>query len=190
MATTGLLVGGRGARASRVPFGDRSSPHLPRGRGRFSVNVRVADLDPPGRIDNRKIEVVADGLPLFHGAQLAVDATLVSPIRGDGSARRQCADHDGAALQEARHKKESTYPEVARPRSGRARLVVLGCKIRGRWSDEARDFVSQLAKSGSPATETISETHMVPPLEHSVGMQRFPLRFCHGWRDTIDLSCA
>ena len=37
---------------------------------RVSVNVRVADLDllPPGRIDDRKIEVVADGLPLFHGA--------------------------------------------------------------------------------------------------------------------------
>ena len=79
--------------------------------GQVSVDVRVADLDllPPGRIDNRK----TDGLPLFHGAQLAVDATLVSQIRGDGSARRQCADHDGAALQQARHKKESTYPELA-----------------------------------------------------------------------------
>ena len=37
--------------------------------GRVSVNVRVADL-AHGRFDNRKIEVVADGLPLFHGAQL------------------------------------------------------------------------------------------------------------------------
>ena len=92
---------------------------------------------------------MADGLPLFHGAQLAVDATLVSPIRGNGSARRQCADHDGAALQQVRHKKESTYPELARPRGGRARLVVLGCEIGGRWSDEARDFVSQLAKAKS-----------------------------------------
>ena len=96
---------------------------------RVSVNVRVADFDllPPGRIDDRKIEVVADGLPLFHGAQLAVDATLVSPVRGDGSARRQCADHDGAALQQARRQKENTCPELARPRGGRARLVVLGC---------------------------------------------------------------
>ena len=35
--------------------------------GRVSVNVRVADLDllPHGRFDKRKIEVVADGLPLF-----------------------------------------------------------------------------------------------------------------------------
>ena len=47
--------------------------------GRVSVNVLVADLDllPHGWFDNWKIEVVVDGLPLFHGAQLAVDATLV-----------------------------------------------------------------------------------------------------------------
>ena len=37
-----------------------------------------------GGIDDRKIEVVVDGLPLFHGTQLAVDATLVSLVR------RQC----------------------------------------------------------------------------------------------------
>ena len=171
--------------------------------GRVSVNVRVADLDllPPGRIDNRKIEVVADGLPLFHGAQLAVDATLMSPIRKD-SARRQCADHDGAALQQARHKKESTYPELARPRGGRARLVVLGCEIGGRRSDEARDFVSQLAKakSRSDLPQLRRSASMVPPLEHSVGLQRCPIlwplasgtprRFWHGWGDPIDLSCA
>ena len=65
-------------------------------------------------------------------------------LRGDGSARRQCADH-GAVLQQARR----MCPELARPR-GRARLVVLGCEIGGRWSDEARDFVSQLAKSEVP----------------------------------------
>ena len=67
---------------------------LPGGRWAGLSHVRVADLDlrPHGRIDNKKIEVVADGLPLFHGTQLAVDATIVSPVRGDGSARRQCAD--------------------------------------------------------------------------------------------------
>ena len=87
--------------------------------------------------------------------------TLVSPIRGDGSARGQCADHDGAVLQQARHKKESTYPELARPRGGRARLVVLGCEIGGRWSDEARDFVSQLAmaKSRSDPPQLRSARH-------------------------------
>ena len=56
--------------------------------GPVSVNVRMAVLDlPSGRTENRKIEVVADGLQLFHGAQVAVDATL-------WCARRQRADHD------------------------------------------------------------------------------------------------
>ena len=31
-------------------------------------------------VDDRRIEVVAKGLPLWHGAQLAVDATPVSPL--------------------------------------------------------------------------------------------------------------
>ena len=115
---------------------------------RVSTNVRIADLDlpPQGRVDDRKIEVVADGLPLFHGAQLAVDATMVSPVRGDGTARRRCAEHDGAALEQARRNKETTYPELCQVR-GRARLVVLGCEVGGRWSEEARQFVSLLAKA-------------------------------------------
>ena len=54
----------------------------------YSVNVFVRDLDIaiPGVMDNRRLEVVADGLPLFHGAQLAVDTTMVSPLKRDGSA--------------------------------------------------------------------------------------------------------
>ena len=32
-----------------------------------------------------------DGLSLWHGAQLAVDTTVVSPLHGDGSARGQAA---------------------------------------------------------------------------------------------------
>ena len=122
-----------------------------RGKERVSVNVRVADLDllPQGGSTTGRLRLWQTDFPLFHGAQLAVDATLVSLVRGDGSARRQCADHDGAALQQARRQKENTYPELARPRGGRARLVVLGCEIGGRWSDEARDFVSQLAKAKS-----------------------------------------
>ena len=35
-------------------------------------------------LDARRIEVIAEGLPAFHGAQLAIDTTLVSPLRADG----------------------------------------------------------------------------------------------------------
>ena len=47
--------------------------------GRVSVNVRVQDMDlaRPDALDNRRLEIVVDGLPLFQGAQLAVDTTFV-----------------------------------------------------------------------------------------------------------------
>ena len=99
---------------------------------RFHLDLPVA------RHDGRRLEVVADRLPLFNGAQLAIDTTLVSPVRADGLPRRQCAHVDGAALAQARRVKQRTYPAL-----GRARLVVLAAGIGGRWSEEARAFVSQ-----------------------------------------------
>ena len=61
--------------------------------GRVTTNVLVRDLDlaAPHVDDARRLEVVADGLPLFGGAQLAVDTTLVSALRADGSCRRRCS---------------------------------------------------------------------------------------------------
>ena len=50
--------------------------------------VRDMDLGVPNAYDNRRLEVVADGLPLLGGVQLAVDTTLVSAIQGDGQPQR------------------------------------------------------------------------------------------------------
>ena len=73
-------------------------------------------------------------------------------------------------------KRESTYPESARPRGGRARLVVLGCEIGGRLCRRGSRFRESVGENevpqGTPATETVNETRMVLPLEHSVGLQR------------------
>ena len=57
--------------------------------GRFRVNVFVRDMDlhDYNRLDRRRLEAV-DGLPLWNGAQLATDTTMVSPVRRDGSARQ------------------------------------------------------------------------------------------------------
>ena len=63
--------------------------------------VRDLDLEHLQGPDGRRLEVVADGLPLFGGAQLALDTTLVSALRGDGTARRCAADVDGVALEAA-----------------------------------------------------------------------------------------
>ena len=55
---------------------------------RVAQNVRLADmnLDVPIQ-DARRIEVVCNGLPLWHGEQLAVDATIVNPVGRDGQQR-------------------------------------------------------------------------------------------------------
>ena len=53
-------------------------------RVRTNVFVRDLDLLPQGVPYQQRLEVVAEGLPLFHGAQLAIDTTLVSPLRADG----------------------------------------------------------------------------------------------------------
>ena len=108
--------------------------------------VRDLDLGVPNANDNRRLEVVADGLPLFGGVQLAVDRTLVSAVRGDGEPVPGAADRDGVALRRARRCKEITYPELIRA-GARARLVVLGLEVGGRWFKEARTFVQMLAKA-------------------------------------------
>ena len=63
--------------------------------------------------------------PLWHGAQLAKDTTLVSPLRRDGSPRPRTADHGGAALDDARCRKERTYPELSG--DGKGSLCGPGC---------------------------------------------------------------
>ena len=116
--------------------------------GRVTTNVLVRDLDlaVPHVDDARRLEVVVDGLLLFGGAQLAVDTTLVSALRADGSCRRRVAQHDGLAAEAARLRKARTYPELVGPHR-RAHLVVLALEVGGRWSRETQAFVTQLARA-------------------------------------------
>ena len=107
--------------------------------GRVSTNVFVRDLDLAAfnALDNRRVEVIADGLPLWYGAQLAIDTTLVvSPLRGDGSARGRAADHSGSAFfRKPDERKERTYLALV-GEAGRACLVVLAAEVGGKWSEE------------------------------------------------------
>ena len=108
--------------------------------------LRDLNLDGVGPRDGRRIEVIANGLPLWQGAQLAVDTTLVCPANNNnGIAQPGTADGDGAWLQEARQRKERTYRELLNSR--RCRLVVVALEVGGRWSKEAYSFVQQLAKA-------------------------------------------
>ena len=92
---------------------------------RVSTNVMLRDLDllPQDRPDARRLEVVAGGL-LHLGAQLAIDTTMVSPLRRDGVSRPRSMTVDGASLETTKSWKERRYPELS-GQFGRARLVVL-----------------------------------------------------------------
>ena len=71
---------------------------------RVARNVRLADmnLDVPVA-DARRIEVVANGLPLWHGSQLAVDATIVSPLTRQGQAHPRADVQPGSAVDAQQH---------------------------------------------------------------------------------------
>ena len=101
----------------------------------MTANTRVADLNIPNvqTLDDRRIEVIENGLPLWGGCQIAVDTTLVSPLT-----------RESQALHDARRNKERVYPELTR--GGRCRLVVLGIETGGRWSEEACTFLRLLAQ--------------------------------------------
>ena len=110
-----------------------------------ALNVLVRDLNvDPIRQDDRRIEVIANGLPLWGGAQLAVDTTLVSLLTAAGLPHRAAGGTAGAALLTARRAKERAYPELCG--SGRCRLTVVALELGGRWSTEAATFVRLLAR--------------------------------------------
>ena len=102
----------------------------------MNIDVPVAD--------DRRIEVVANGLALWHGSQQAVDATIVSPVTRAGDARPGADVHPGRAVDSAaRRKRRQTYPELERAR--RYRLVVVGVEVGGRFGAEAATWLRLLA---------------------------------------------
>ena len=65
----------------------------------MTTNVLLRDLDlgfVRAEANGRRLEIVVDGLPLFSGAQLAVDTTSVCALRRDGRPTTRAAVEDGA----------------------------------------------------------------------------------------------
>ena len=89
----------------------------------------------------RRLEVVVDGLPLFGGAQMAVDTTLFSTFHGDGSARRRAGR--SCCCQE---NERDPLHRVGGP-SCQSAACRLGVEVGGRWSGETQRFVSLLARA-------------------------------------------
>eukprot|EP00439_Symbiodinium_sp_Y106_P029562 s2933_g3.t1 len=85
---------------------------------RVARHVCLAKMNPDVPIaDERRIEVVAKGLLLGHGSQLAVDATIVSPLtRHQGEAHPRADVQPGCAVTNAaRHKRHNNLatPDAA-----------------------------------------------------------------------------
>ena len=113
----------------------------------MNVDVPIADA--------RRIEVVAHGLPLWHGPQLALDATIVSPLTRLGEAHPRADVQPGCAVTAAAHRKRHhTYPELARAR--RCRLVVVGVEIGGRFGTETVQLLRLLARHKATAVPAAS----------------------------------
>ena len=96
----------------------------------------------------RRIEVIAEGLPAFHGAQLAVDTTLVFPLRADGVPhRRGCADESGAALEAARSRKDPHISRTLREEWSRQVWWFSQARSEAGFSEEALSFLRTLARA-------------------------------------------
>jgi hypothetical protein len=136
MAPDPVLLGLRGSRDTSVfarPRWNAPEPASSRRQGPGSASTcPSATWTWPLRTPNWS---AGAGL-LWHGAQLAVDATLTSPVARDGKARHAGVAVPGDALQRATaRKRTTTYTEFAQNR--RCRLVVVAMETSGLWGSEA-----------------------------------------------------
>ena len=132
----GLLCDFQGRHRAACP---RLSPACAEAGATVRFNAMLRDMNIAVAVtDHRAIKVLASGIALHHGIQLAVD--IIRCVRACPNA----ATTNGAVLQAARAEKKVTkYAELLH--GDRCRLVVVGVKTGGRWSDEAMQFIAELA---------------------------------------------
>ena len=98
------------------------------------------------------IEVVASGLPLQDGAQLAVDITLRCALAADGTAHPNAAFEDGAVCSRTRGQKEHKYAKLLT--EDRCGLVMVALETGRRWSNEAVQFIDDFGSGMSQGGTT------------------------------------
>ena len=97
---------------------------------------------PPG--DMRRMDLVVPGLNVERGLPLFCDATILSPISGNGCARASTSNADGRLLEDAQHDNDAIYEEVLS--TGLGALLCLGCEVYGRWGQQCVKLVPELAR--------------------------------------------
>ena len=105
------------------------------------VAPRDLDLDVPAG-DGRRIEVVANGLPIWQGAQIAVDATIVRPVR-----RGWPVPPAGLTTNRASPSTRQSTANPALLQALRCRLVVFCVEVGGRVSCGTLTFLRLLARA-------------------------------------------
>ena len=160
----GLLVDGHGRYRAACPHSGRlrtraSAPERTLARvcreagASVRFNAKLVDMNRAVPADDaREVEVLASGLPLFYGAQLAVDITLRSALTATGLPRPGAAVVDGIVHSELLH-------------GDRCGLAVVALETGGRWSLEAVDFIERLAMARARARTTQSATVSFSVLE-------------------------
>ena len=127
------------------------------------VNAKLRDMNVEVQADDeRAIEVLASGLTIHQGAQLAADITLRSTLTSTGClARPGAATADGAALVRARADKEAKCFELLQ--GNRCHLVVVGLETGGRWSTEATTFCRHVGAGRAREVPSVlrRSTHLV-----------------------------
>ena len=93
-------------------------------------------------VDERRADVLAQDLPCFGGAQLAVDVTLVR-CAAQANHNRMVRKWTVPRWSEHGTSKKRDLPRVGRT-SERYLLVVLAIETGGRWSEEAVHMIRQL----------------------------------------------
>ena len=97
---------------------------------------------PPG--DARRMDLIVPGLNVERGLPLFCDATIMSPISGNGAPRACTSNADGRLLEQAQTDNNNIYEEVHS--TGLCALLCLGCEVYGRWGNQCVKLVPELAR--------------------------------------------
>ena len=100
--------------------------------------------------DGRRLDVLAQGLPCYAGAQVAIDATLRSCLSASGEVHGRADTENEHICIRARIDQENKYPELV-VSGNRCKLLVIAVEVGGRFSSEAIGFLDELAWARSRA---------------------------------------
>ena len=143
---------------------------------RVSTNIRVQDLDllPGGQLDDRRLEVVADGLPSLPRCPVGDRHDFGQSCRADGTTTRDSVPPETGLLS-TRHDrtKERRYPELTgeygRARAWLSLLARLEAdgRRKPRFLATSRPCQSKVGTTGDPHS---GATLLVQTLVHSIVM--------------------